>query len=276
MNEVLVAYIPVLDKGYLDFIRRNYYREVFIFGNNIVSEFDHLRKDLRRTDPQDMRIALKAVTGSELIEVLDHKRIEEIRKSGKNILMPDEDVTRALAEKYFTDDQVRFEVLGLRYDSKKTLEEKVVQPNCEMTSEVFSVKIMGFLEERAKKSLDWWRQIGAALVKDGEVVFWAINKPTPDEYVLSHMGDPRFNFKKGQYVEFSNVLHAEAAIVARAAKCGVSTEGTDVYTTTFPCPPCSRVLAHTGIKRLFFKEGYAMLDGDIILRSQNIQIIKVV
>lgn len=274
-NRAIIAYVPVLDQGYANLFSRNYDANIFIFGDKVISWFDHLRKDIRRLNPELMVIAVKAITGSERVALLSEDSIREIRRAGYPILMPDEDVCRELAKEYFPSEQVRFEFLGYRYDKQKTLENKVILPNGTITQDQFSRAVLRFLEAKAKKSMDWWRQVGAALVKNGEIFLWTINKPTPDHYALLHMGDPRGNYKKGQYVEFSNVLHAEAGIITAAANQGISTQDADLYCTDFPCPPCSRVVAYSGIRRFFYKNGYAMLDGDEIMRSRGIEIIQI-
>ncbi len=68
-------------------------------------------------------------------------------------------------------------------------------------------------------------------------------------------------------------LHAEAGLVAQAAKEGMSLKGVDVYSEAFPCPPCAKQLAYAGIKRLFYRVGYKVLDGESILRSQGVEIV---
>lgn len=276
MNRAIIAYVPVLDKGYIDFFDSHRDSCLFVFGEDTIAEFDYLRKDLRKMKPGHVVTALRALSLIDIVEILTDSHLEVLKRPDVYILMPDEDVCREFAARHFPNKPVRFEFLGLRYDRKKTLEQKQIESDYETTFDALSEGVMAFAENQAKKSMDWWRQIGAVLVKQNEVLLWAINKPTPSHYTLLHMGDPRSNFKQGQFVEFSNVLHAEAAIVAEAAKRGISLEGADLYSTTFPCPPCSRFVAHSGVKRLFFKEGYAMLDGDEILRSQNVQIIQVV
>lgn len=273
-NEILIAYVPVLSRRFLDFFERHRGAHLFILGNETISRFDHLRKDLHRVEPSKMMRALTSITVLRDISIYDDL-ISSIQKSRSQIIMPDEDIMIEIAKTDFPNREVAFEFVGARYDKKKTLEEKTITPDWIVTEDEFSQLLMNDLEKNAQRSPEWWRQIGAALVKDGEILISAINQPTPSPYILDAMGDPRSNFKKGLYVEFSNVLHAEACVISTAARKGISMEGLDLYSTTFPCPPCSRIIAYSGIRRLFFKKGYAMLDGDEILRSQRIQIIQV-
>ena len=86
-------------------------------------------------------------------------------------------------------------------------------------------------------------------------------------------GDPRSDFHKGINVELSTSLHAEASLIADAARQGISLDGAEMYATTFPCPPCAKMIAYSGIKRLYYADGYGVLDGERILKSNGVEIV---
>ena len=85
-------------------------------------------------------------------------------------------------------------------------------------------------------------------------------------------GDPRNNFHKGDHIEISTAIHAEAQMIAEAARKGVSLEGADMYVTVFPCPPCAKLIAFSGIKNLYCGGGYGVLDGEAVLKSKDVKI----
>ncbi|NCS97095.1 MAG: deoxycytidylate deaminase, partial [Candidatus Pacebacteria bacterium] len=87
--------------------------------------------------------------------------------------------------------------------------------------------------------------------------------------------DPRNSFHKGEHIELSTAIHAEAALIADAAKKGISLEGTQLYVTTFPCPACAKLIACSGITKLYFSEGYSMLDGEKILNDAGVLLSKI-
>ena len=62
--------------------------------------------------------------------------------------------------------------------------------------------------------------------------------------------------------------------IAKAAQMGVSLEGSTIYVTTFPCPVCAKLIVYSGIERVVFSEGYAILDAQDILNSYSITIQK--
>jgi dCMP deaminase len=130
--------------------------------------------------------------------------------------------------------------------------------------------------QAATKSSDWWRHVGAVLVKDEKIILSTFNTHVPSEQMPYVNGDPRSNFSKGVHLELSTAIHAEARLIAQAAKEGVSLDGASLYVTTFPCPPCAKLVAYAGIKKLYFDEGYGVLDGEQILKQQGVEIVQVI
>ena len=49
-----------------------------------------------------------------------------------------------------------------------------------------------------------------------------------------------------------------AAVIARAARDGIALAGADMYTTTFPCPACARLVAEAGFRRCYFAGQYSL------------------
>jgi cytidine deaminase len=58
-------------------------------------------------------------------------------------------------------------------------------------------------------------------------------------------------------LEFSRVVHAEMAAVCEAARRGVVIGGSTMYTTTFPCHLCARLVIAAGIHRVVYIDPYA-------------------
>jgi dCMP deaminase len=53
----------------------------------------------------------------------------------------------------------------------------------------------------------------------------------------------------------------------------VPVAGADLYTTTFPCPACARLIAEAGFRRCYFAGQYSVLDGEQVLRSAGVRLI---
>jgi dCMP deaminase len=196
-----------------------------------------------------------------------------LRKPDVELVMPDEDIMHDMADKYFVGRPIIFDTIFLRWDKHKSMEEKAVEADQKISRDEFDRNIIQSLKREAERSSDWWRRIGAAIVRDGEVILQKHNIHVPSEHSPYAEGDPRNNFHKGIGIEYSTVLHAEAGLIAEAAKKGIFLEGASMYVSTFPCPPCAKQIAFSGIKKLCYTGGYSILDQERILHSQGVEII---
>jgi dCMP deaminase len=269
----LVAYVPVLHEGYRRFFAKiDGPKQLYIFGPEVTQEFSWLAKEIRQLDPVLMRDAIAALELFESVQVLDIAGADTLNAAGQRIVLPDEDVSRALAQKYLTNAEVVFEPVFLRWDKHNSLAEKPVVPDEMITTDELHRRVLGMAEEESQKSSDIWRHVGAAIAKGGEVLLVCHNTHLPSAHTPYANGDPRNNFHKGDHIELSSAIHAEASLIAEAAKQGIALEGADMYVTVFPCPPCAKLVARSGIQNLYCGGGYGVLDGEEILKSARVKI----
>lgn len=273
----LIAHVPVPHRGYLELFKK--YREsaLFVLGEEFITQFQPLVRHLPRNNPADvcrMVRALNLTRGDP--HILTKAMLPNVRSLFGRVVMPDEDVSRAVAERYLTNTEVTFDgSWRLRWDWGATQKKRRPEGEDVVSFDQFDREVMRSAFKIAERSPDWWRQVGALLVKEGEVIISAYNQHVPHEQSTYLEGDPRSNFEAGQQIELSNALHAEAGVVAEAARRGIRMEGCDLYVTTFPCPPCAYLCAHSGIKRLYYVEGYALVAGAETLQSKGVEIIRV-
>lgn len=100
--------------------------------------------------------------------------------------------------------------------------------------------LMGFASHAATKSKDSTK-VGAALVGENKEVLLTAYNGLPIG-VSDYMG--RY-CRPAKYLYAS---HAEANLIAFAARNGIATNGKSVYTTHHPCSSCARTLIQSGIK----------------------------
>lgn len=274
MAKVLIAYVPVLHEGYRAFFARHADAEaLYLFGADVIAEYEHLVKDIRKLDPELMQKAIASWEMFPRVEILTKERISELQKATDTIVYSGDDITMDLVARYFSTHQTEIDTVFLRWDKKTSVEPMQVSPDIRVSNDEFDKKMIAAAKEEGEKSPDWWRRIGTIVLRDGKVLLTAHNTYLPSEHTAYDEGDPRGNFKSGVNLESSLALHSEASVVAQAAKAGISLEGTDVYVETFPCPPCAKQLACSGIKRLFYRTGYKILDGERILKSFGVEIV---
>ena len=107
--------------------------------------------------------------------------------------------------------------------------------------------LMGFAQHAAAKSKDSTK-VGAVLVgPHREVLLTAYNGPPAGVKDLPE----RFE-RPAKYLYAS---HAEANLIAFAARLGIRTEGCTVYVTHMPCAGCARTLIQSGIVKVVVGPG---------------------
>lgn len=107
--------------------------------------------------------------------------------------------------------------------------------------------LYGYAEHASTKSKDS-TQVGAVLVGPDKVVLLpAYNGPPKG------VRDTADRFERPRKYLFAS--HAEANLIAFAARRGIRTEGCTVYVTHFPCAACARTLIQAGIVKVVVGPG---------------------
>lgn len=272
MKTIIVAYVPVLHDGYRKFFERHKNaRTLCLFGETLIKKYDYLAKEIRQLSPELVKKAIDSWKLFEKVEVLEEEDLKSLEAT--EIIMPDEDVCKDLANDFFGKKEVVFDTVFLRWDKHKSMEEKPVNADQKISREEFDREVIKNLKTEAEKSSDWWRRIASAIIKDNQIVLMAHNEHLPSPHSPYADGDPRNTQHKGIGIEYSTSIHSEARLIAEAAKKGLSLEGSSIYVSTFPCPPCAKQIAFSGIKKLYYTGGYSILDQEKILRSKGVEII---
>lgn len=83
----------------------------------------------------------------------------------------------------------------------------------------------------------------------------------PEEFILPFICDCGARIGKdfipGKVLDLCIAVHAEEAAILQASRFGsTQIEGNTLYTTTFPCRLCSKMIVHAGIEKVVFAEPY--------------------
>ena len=274
MKQVLL-YLPVLHAGYEEFLSRHGDAdEILLLGRGFQQAYPSLAKDIRALPPQRAADYLRLVVPRATIRVIEPPDLPGVL-TGDAIVMPDEEMTRDLARQLDLGEgrAVAFDRTFLRWDREWAAAQAPVTFDGEISAAELPRELIGAAEAIAQRSSDWWRQVGAVAARDGQLIGCAWNQHRPSEYAPYFNGDPRDGFARGVRADLSTAIHAEAALIARAARDGTSLAGADLYTTTFPCPACARLVAEAGFRRCYFAGQYSVLDGEQVLRAAGISLV---
>jgi dCMP deaminase len=273
--KAVFAYIPVVHFGTLTFLEKYKDLPIFVLDNvEGKKENPYLERDIRALSAQQVCTELRA-HGFASAEAVAPANIASKTAGLQALIVPQDEITESFLEKYAPSVPLEKVNTFLRWTKQISTAENVVPHDRVITTGEFENGVLADLEEEAKMSPDWWRQIAAAIVKEGKIVSTAVNTHFPSAHALSLNGDPRSNLDAGQGPGIYTSIHAEACALAHAAKEGIVTDKADIFVTTFPCPTCARSLVEAGIARVFYKKGYSLLDAEEILKGAGIEIILV-
>lgn len=230
---------------------------------------------MRALDPQDIVLMCKSLNLAGDVKVLEKADIPDLLKAD-TIIFSDDEVMRQVADIHLAGAPVVFEKAFLRWDKLASVTSHPVSPDIELSELDLDRQLIAKARQNAKRSSDWWRQVGAVIVKNGEPVFEGYNQHKPSEHGPYIDGDPRSNFNAGERPDIYTSIHGEAGLIARAAQKGISLEGSSIYVTTFPCPNCALLIIQAGIKHVYYADGYSNLNAQENLKLAGVKLVRVV
>ena len=121
------------------------------------------------------------------------------------------------------------------------------------------------------------RQVGAVIVQDNMVVATGYNgAPKGIKHCLGGVcireakGIP-----SGQQHEICAAVHAEQNAVIQCARTGNSTVGATLYTTTYPCYICAKMIVNAGITEIVYMGDYPDHSAKDLFRKVELWVRKV-
>lgn len=121
------------------------------------------------------------------------------------------------------------------------------------------------------------RKVGAVLVKDNRILATGYNGAPKGLPHCSLVGCLREQLKipSGERHELCRGLHAEQNAIIQAAVFGVSTKGSTLYCTTFPCIICAKMIINAEIKEIVYDGEYEDEFSKRILNEAGIKIRRI-
>ncbi len=121
------------------------------------------------------------------------------------------------------------------------------------------------------------RQVGAVITKENIIVSTGYNgSPKGLKHCSDNGGCLRLNnnIPSGTRQEFCRAVHAEQNAIIQAAVHGVSIKDGTLYTNTYPCGICARMIVNACIKRIVYNSDYEDELAKQMLEEAKIEIIK--
>ena len=110
----------------------------------------------------------------------------------------------------------------------------------------------------SKRSTCLRRRVGAVIVRDKHVISTGYNSSPRGTKHCEELGCIRqqLNIPSGTRHELCRGVHAEQNAITQAAYFGTSVANATIYTTTFPCSMCAKILINAGITEVVYADGY--------------------
>ena len=117
---------------------------------------------------------------------------------------------------------------------------------------------MGIVRLVSERSTCLRRKVGAIAVRNQRILATGYNG-VPSH--LTHCEDvgclrAQLNIPSGQRHEICRGIHAEQNVIIQAATTNLNLTGAELYTTTYPCVLCCKMLINCGFSRIYYAESY--------------------
>ena len=229
--------------------------EILLLGNGFTADYPSLAKDIRALPRGTGRPTTSvSCSGDASIRVVEPGDLAGA-VTGDPLVLPDEEVMRDIADRYGlgAGRSLVFDRTFLRWDRDWATAKAPVNFDGEITAAELPRELLGRAQALAGRSSDWWRQVGAVAARGGPGARLCLEPPSADRVrPLPRRGSEgrvRARHPGGP-------VHGDprrGVPDRRAARDGTSLAGADLYTTTFPCPACARLIAEAGFAPLLLR-----------------------
>lgn len=134
---------------------------------------------------------------------------------------------------------------------------------------------MGITHLVAQRSTCLRRAVGAVIVKEKQILSTGYNG-APCK--LTHCSDAgclreKLNVPSGERHELCRGIHAEQNAIIQAAYHGVSIKDAILFCTHQPCLICTKMIINAGIRKIYYRSGYADPMSQDMLKEAGVELI---
>ena len=129
----------------------------------------------------------------------------------------------------------------------------------------------------SKRSTCLKRHYGCVIVKNDEIIATGYNGAPKGLHHCIDAGGCLRKLNKipsGTRQEVCRAVHAEQNAIISAAVKGVSIKGGTIYTNTYPCSICTRMLINAEIKRIVYDSDYSDPLSKEMLEESGIEVVR--
>jgi dCMP deaminase len=122
------------------------------------------------------------------------------------------------------------------------------------------------------------RRVGCTIVKDKQILSTGYNGSVPGDVHCIDGGCPRFEAKKrgevtsGERLADCIAVHAEQNALIQI---GMQARGAELYTTTYPCFLCAKMIVRAGIRTVYYVEGYPSAETEALFARTGLTVMQI-
>lgn len=118
------------------------------------------------------------------------------------------------------------------------------------------------------------RAVGSVIVRGNRILASGYNGAVSGAQHCSELGCLREQLKvpSGERHELCRGAHGEMNAIIQCALHGVSTEGATLFSTTFPCSICAKMIVNSGIKHIIVSHDYPDDMAKEIFKNANVKV----
>lgn len=268
----VILFMPVLHEGYLRMLKqlpKN--TQLYLLDSSFIAELTEHEPAMGHVGTDYTKKILTCL-GFDCAGVI--ATVDDLQHLSGKVLLLESEISRTLSELYLSDHSVEWISDFLRWDRSLVISDNDLP--LKVSNDPADMEYMQQAYNERRKSGDWWRQVGAVAVHDGEIVLRAYNRGIPTDHTPYQVGSVRDYLNIGEAPELSPTIHAEQLLLAYAAQhTGISILGASIYVTHFPCAVCATLLAFSGIRKLGVSEGSSNKLGLHDLLSMGVEVVKI-
>ncbi len=123
------------------------------------------------------------------------------------------------------------------------------------------------------------RKVGAVIVQDKQVISTGYNGTPAGTKNCHEGGCDRCNASEEEHARGKDLdkclcSHGEENAIVQAAKHGMRTVGSTLYTTNSPCTWCCKMIINAGVKRIVIGGDYPDESGVQLLNQAEVEIVR--
>ena len=121
------------------------------------------------------------------------------------------------------------------------------------------------------------RKVGAVITVDNQIIATGYNVAPKGLHHCEYAGGclrKLNNIESGTRQEICRAVHAEQNAIIQAAVRGVSIKGGTLYTNTYPCSICTRMIINAEIKKIVYDSDYSDKLSKEMLEESGIKVLR--